>query len=80
VHAFKKTVKEEGFLSFYKGMLMPLLGVGAQVALQFGVVESLKKVIKTKYADSEGNLHWKYSFLSGSLVGLPSALVVVSIM
>lgn len=38
IHAFKKTVAEEGFLSFYKGMMMPLLGVGAQVALQFGVV------------------------------------------
>lgn len=31
---------------------MPLLGVGAQVAIQFGVVESLKKIIKQKYADS----------------------------
>jgi hypothetical protein len=58
-------------------MLMPLLGVGAQVSLQFGVVESLKKIIKTKFGDAEGNLHWKYSVLSGSLAGLPSALVVV---
>jgi hypothetical protein len=60
-------------------MLMPLLGVGAQVALQFGVVESLKKIIKTKYADPDGNLHWKYSFLSGACAGLPSALVVVKV-
>lgn len=66
-------------LSFYKGMLMPLLGVGAQVALQFGIVESLKKIFKTKYADPEGNLHWKYSLLAGLFAGLPSALVVVLI-
>ena len=52
VHAFKKTIQEEGFLSFYKGMLMPLLGVGAQVSLQFGVVESLKKILKKKYGDA----------------------------
>ncbi len=38
VQAFKKTVSEEGFLSFYKGMLMPLLGVGALAAIQFGFV------------------------------------------
>lgn len=50
VHAFKKTVAEEGLLSFYKGMLMPLIGVGAQVSLQFGTVETLKKIIKTKFA------------------------------
>jgi len=50
IHAFKKSISEEGFLSFYKGMLMPLLGVGAQVSLQFGTVETLKKIIKTKFA------------------------------
>ena len=38
IQAFKKTVREEGFLSFYKGMLMPLLGVGALAAIQFGFV------------------------------------------
>ena len=59
-------------------MFMPLIGVGAQVALQFGIVESLKKVAKSNFADSEGNLHWKYSFMCGLAAGLPSALVVVT--
>ena len=36
--AIKKTISEEGVKSFYKGMLMNLLGVGPQVALQFGTV------------------------------------------
>ena len=36
--AITKTLKEEGPLSFYKGMLMNLLGVGPQVALQFATV------------------------------------------
>ena len=39
----KKTLAEEGFLGFYKGMLTNLLGVGPQVSLQFGVTETLKK-------------------------------------
>ncbi len=58
-------------------MLMPLLGVGAQVSVQFGFVETLKKLMKTKYADSEGNLHAKYSLISGVLTGIPSAIVLV---
>lgn len=36
--AIKKSIAEEGFLGFYKGMLINLLGVGPQVALQFGTV------------------------------------------
>ena len=36
-------------MSFYKGMLMNLLGVGPQVALQFGTTETFKKYFKRKY-------------------------------
>ena len=49
VDAFKKTVSQEGYLGFYKGMLMPLLGVGVQVSVQFGIVETLKKILKKNY-------------------------------
>lgn len=49
VQAFKKTVAEEGTNSFYKGMVANLLGVGPQVALQFAVVETLKKHFKKVY-------------------------------
>lgn len=58
-------------------MFMPLLGVGLQVSFQFGIVETLKKFFKARYADGEGQLHWKYSFLCGAIAGLPSALIVV---
>jgi hypothetical protein len=58
-------------------MLMTMFGIGAEVALQFGLVETLKKMLKKDYGDSEGNLHWKYSFLCGAAIGLPSALIVV---
>lgn len=47
--AIKKTLAEEGFFGTYKGMLVNLLGVGPQVALQFGTVETLKKYIKRTY-------------------------------
>ena len=57
-------------------MLFPLLGVGAQVSVQFGFVETLKKILKQKYADEKGNLHWRYSFISGLFAGIPSALIV----
>lgn len=60
-------------------MLFPLIGVGAQVSLQFGIVETLKKILKTKYADAQGNLHWRYSFICGLLSGVASALIVVII-
>jgi solute carrier family 25 carnitine/acylcarnitine transporter 20/29 len=80
IHAFKKTIHEEGLLSLYKGMLFPLIGVGAQVSLQFGFVESLKKIMKSTFANPDGSLHWKYSFLSGLLCGIPSALLAVSFM
>ena len=58
---------------------MPLLGVGLQVSFQFGIVETLKKFFKSRYADPDGNLHFKYSFMCGAIAGLPSALVVVLI-
>ena len=47
--AITKTLREEGALSFYKGMLVNLLGVGPQVALQFGTVETLKKYFMRNY-------------------------------
>jgi hypothetical protein len=64
-------------MSLYKGMLFPLIGVGAQVSVQFGFVETLKKIMKKSYADEKGLLHWRYSFLSGLICGLPSAIIVV---
>jgi len=60
-------------------MLFPLIGVGAQVSLQFGIVETLKKVMKKKYGDAQGNLHYTYSFICGLISGVASAIVVVII-
>lgn len=42
---FQKIYYEEGLLAFYKGTQSPLLGIGAQVALQFGTNELVKKIL-----------------------------------
>ena len=77
VHSIKKTIAEEGTLSLYKGMLFPLLGVGAQVSVQFAVVETLKKKWKKTHVGPNGILDPKYSFIAGLLSGIPSAIIVV---
>lgn len=59
-------------------MLMPLLGVGVQVSVQFGIVETLKKVLKQKYADKNGVLATKYSYLCGGIAGIFSGIILVT--
>lgn len=51
-----KIRREEGLLTFYKGTLQhylgtlsPLLGVCAQVSLQFGSNEQIKKILKSLF-------------------------------
>jgi solute carrier family 25 carnitine/acylcarnitine transporter 20/29 len=77
LQTFTKTVTEEGVMAFYKGMLVNLLGVGPQVALQFGVVETLKKYIKRNIQPDKDKLSLPFVTLSGFVAGLPSALVLV---
>jgi hypothetical protein len=58
-------------------MLMPLLGVGLQVSVQFGIVETLKKNLKKKYGNADGTLDASYSFLCGAAAGVFSGIIVV---
>lgn len=37
-------------MAFYKGTMMPLVGVGACVSIQFGVVEYVKRVFRQQSA------------------------------
>lgn len=59
---------------------MPLLGVGVQVSVQFGIVETLKKILKQKYADINGLLDPKYSFFCGGIAGIFSGIILVLIL
>ena len=58
-------------------MLMPLLGVGLQVSVQFGIVETLKKMVKKNYGNPDGTLDPIYSFLCGASAGVFSGIIVV---
>ncbi len=58
-------------------MLMPLLGVGLQVSVQFGIVETLKKILKNKYANTDGTLDPKFSFICGGVAGIFSGIILV---
>lgn len=58
-------------------MLMPLLGVGLQVSVQFGIVETLKKIMKKNYGNPDGTLDARYTFLSGAVAGVFSGIIVV---
>lgn len=58
-------------------MLFPFIGVGAQVSVQFGLVETMKKTLRRNFADKNGNLGPEFSFLSGFVTGIPSAIIVV---
>lgn len=59
---------------------MPLLGVGVQVSVQFGIVETLKKVLKQKYADKNGILAAKYSYFCGGIAGIFSGIILVTLL
>jgi len=45
---FKKTLLEEGPLSFYKGTVSPLLGVGTICAIQFSAFQKAKNVLNVR--------------------------------
>ena len=72
-----RIVKNEGPLAFYKGTLTPLLGVGACVSIQFGVVEALKRSFSQSNISSGKSPDLSYSqfYLAGGLAGLANSVV-----
>lgn len=73
-----RIVKNEGPLAFYKGTLTPLLGVGACVSIQFGVVEALKRQFSQsnlKSGASTGDLSYSQFYLAGGIAGLANSFV-----
>lgn len=67
----KKLVKEEGPRAFYKGMLTPLVGVGACVSIQFSVNEYMKRVV----FKNEKQLSGSQFYISGSAAGLANSVL-----
>lgn len=52
----RKLVKNEGVWAFYKGSLIPIVGVGACVSVQFGVNEAMKRFFR-EWNTSRGTQH-----------------------
>lgn len=66
-------LKSEGPLAFWKGSLPPLLGVGACVSIQFGVVENMKRMIKAWNKGEELSL--VQQMMAGSIAGVANSIV-----
>lgn len=72
-----RIVRNEGPLAFYKGTLTPLLGVGACVSIQFGVVEALKRQLRASNVSSgrKEDLTYTQFYLAGGVAGLANSFV-----
>ena len=72
-----RIVRNEGPLAFYKGTLTPLLGVGACVSIQFGVVEALKRHFSESNLSSgrAADLSYGQFYLAGGIAGLANSFV-----
>ncbi|SCU80222.1 LAFA_0B08218g1_1 [Lachancea sp. 'fantastica'] len=75
----KRLVKNEGILAFYKGTLVPLVGVGACVSCQFGVNETMKRFFRWKDNNKHGALTRGQYYMSGFVSGTANALLATPI-
>ncbi|KAL5035351.1 hypothetical protein BDV3_005298 [Batrachochytrium dendrobatidis] len=70
-----KTLKNEGFLGFYKGTLTPLLGIGACVSIQFGALEAMKRYFSGNNKTGSQNLSILQLYLSGAVSGVANSVL-----
>lgn len=77
VDCASRIIRNEGPLAFYKGTLTPLLGVGACVSIQFGVVEALKRLFSSsnQQAGRSAELSYSQFYLAGGIAGLANSFV-----
>jgi len=74
-------LRNEGPLAFYKGTLTPLLGIGACVSIQFGILEYTKRYFTAqniqsgKGATQAAALSTPQLLVAGSLAGLGNGFV-----
>lgn len=70
-------LRNEGPLAFYKGTLTPLLGIGACVSIQFGVLEYTKRYFAAQNLRSEKGAALSSSqlLIAGALAGVGNGFV-----
>ncbi|KAH9446163.1 hypothetical protein MJO29_012500 [Puccinia striiformis f. sp. tritici] len=69
--------RKEGFLGFYKGTSLPLIGIGACVSIQFGCLEASKRAFKERnIANGNGHqLSLGQLYLSGAAAGVGNSII-----
>lgn len=71
--------KKGGVTAFYKGTELPLIGVGACVSIQFGVVQYIKRIFQNQNMAVHGKkgLHLTQSqlYLSGAAGGIANSVI-----
>jgi hypothetical protein len=79
----RKIYTNEGFYTFYRGTLSPLVGIGACVSIQFGVNEGCKRMLK-KYkknnkSDDLNHLSLLELASCGAVAGLANSVVSIPV-
>ena len=72
VSAAMTMLKQEGAAAFWRGSLAPVLGVGACVSIQFGVLENSKRMLQKAKGSELGTTDF---ILCGSLAGMANSIV-----
>ncbi|UZJ51098.1 hypothetical protein CBS101457_000418 [Exobasidium rhododendri] len=69
--------RAEGPIGFYRGTLTPLLGVGACVSIQFGVVEAVKRYFQevNDKKNHEGGLSGFQLYQAGAAAGIANSFI-----
>ncbi|KAJ1706594.1 mitochondrial carrier protein ymc [Aspergillus flavus] len=74
---------KEGPLAFYRGTLMPLLGVGACVSIQFGAFHGIRQAIESYNTDKrpghDSTLSIPQYYLAGAGAGVATSIISVQI-
>lgn len=71
--------KKGGLPAFYKGTELPLIGVGACVSIQFGVVQYVKRIFQTQNTAQHGkkgaHLTQSQLYMSGAAGGIANSVI-----
>ena len=76
-----KIVTHEGPFAFYKGTMMPLMGVGACVSVQFAVVQDIKRRFSHANEARFGSPHLSdmQLYTAGAAAGLANSVIAAPV-